>query len=288
MRWNRRPHPSAELEAAAQLCATLAACLRAGLTPDRTLEVAGITATDDRIRDSVGGLVGRCWDLATETGAAPAAFLSQLGQTFSSISVALGRAELHAVGPRATLHLVIWLPVLSLGAAQLAGVPALSFLVTNSLGWILLVTGCALLFGARSWLNRLVRQAQHFSWARGCAPELLAMVLRSGLAPDRAHELLSSIPRTGYRDEADLSADAASCVTALAQADEWGIPAAALLDLRAQQMREEQFRQWDEAGRILSVRVMVPLGVCVLPAFILLAVVPAVLSLVSSTGLGLR
>ena len=288
MRWSRQSNRADELDESAQLCATLSAALRAGLTPDRALEVAGITELDNRLRVMSGGLVGRCWDVATETGAAPAQFLAQLAQTLSNISISMRQAELQTVGPRATMRLVMWLPVFSLGAAQMAGVPTLGFLFGNPLGWSLLVVGCGLLIGARSWLNQLVRQAQYFSWANGCAPELMAMVLRSGLAPDRAHELLRAIPLGGYRDVSDRDADAESCVTAMAQADEWGIPAAALLELHSQRRRQEQFRQWDEAGRILSVRVMVPLGVCVLPAFIVLAVVPAVLTLVSSTGLGLR
>ena len=273
------------LEGAAELCAVLSAALRAGLTPERCFEVAGIEPTDERLRVVAGGLVGRCWEVAVESGSAPGIMLGTLGHVLLSLAQVMRQADVAAAGPRATLRLVTWLPVASLGIAQLAGIPALTVLLTTGVGWLLLLSGVALILLARWWLSRLVAGATQLSWAIGLAPDLMAMVLRSGASPAVARELVSAIPVDGYLTSEDRDNDARACDAALTHSDEWGLPGAALLELNASLMRRAHQHIHDRSLAALGVRVLVPLGVCVLPAFVLLAVVPSVLALLSSTGL---
>lgn len=272
------------LDSAAELCAVLAAGLRAGLIPERCLEVAGAALEDERLRLVAGGLVGACWDVAIENGSAPGQLLGRLAEVMGSMATSMRQAEVAATGPRTTIRLVLWLPVVSLLLAQLTGIPAITVLLTTPVGWILLVTGIVLLSISRRWLSYLVSVAQRTSWATGLAPDLVAMVLRSSGSPAAAWSLVRAIPVEGYLTPEARARDAQCCGLALEQADEWGVPAAALLELRANLERRSGQHERETHIAALGVRVMLPLGLCVLPAFIALAVVPAVLALLSSTA----
>lgn len=274
------------LETVAHLCAVLASALRAGLTPARALEVAECTETDERLRSIGGGILGACWDVAIESGASPGQLLDRLSVVLAEQATSMRQAEVAAAGPRATFRLVLWLPLGSVIIAQLAGIPALTVLVSTGGGLVLLALGLSLLVVAQRWLNLLVSRAQRFSWACGLAPDLLAMVLRSSGAPSKAWGLVDIIPSEGYRDLAAREHEKQVCHDTLARSDEWGVPAAALLELHAALLRRHAQQIRDVAHAKLTVKVLIPLGVCVLPAFVLLAVVPSVLALLSSTGLG--
>jgi tight adherence protein B len=62
-----------------------------------------------------------------------------------------------------------------------------------------------------------------------------------------------------------------------------GVPAAALLRAAAEDVRDDAAAAGLAAAERLSVRLVLPLGVCVLPAFVLVGVVPVVVGVLSST-----
>ncbi|MGC0422176.1 type II secretion system F family protein [Embleya sp. AB8] len=66
---------------------------------------------------------------------------------------------------------------------------------------------------------------------------------------------------------------------ALARAATGGAPAAALVARMADEQRAEQRRAATSAARRVGVRATVPLGLCFLPAFLLIGVVPIVIGL---------
>ena len=71
---------------------------------------------------------------------------------------------------------------------------------------------------------------------------------------------------------------------AMATADRYGLPLAPVLDRLVDEARAERRRQAAEAARRLPVALSFPLVTCSLPAFVLLAIVPAVLGAVASLG----
>lgn len=85
----------------------------------------------------------------------------------------------------------------------------------------------------------------------------------------------------------DPSADA-RLREVLALAARAGVPAAALLRAAAEDVRDDAAAAGLAAAERLAVRLVLPLGVCVLPAFVLVGVVPVVVGVLSSTvgGLG--
>ena len=71
---------------------------------------------------------------------------------------------------------------------------------------------------------------------------------------------------------------------AMATADRYGLPLAPVLDRLVDEARAERRRHAAEAARRLPVALSFPLVACCLPAFVLLAVVPAVLGAVGALG----
>lgn len=61
-----------------------------------------------------------------------------------------------------------------------------------------------------------------------------------------------------------------------------GAPSSAILYAQAARMRRERFRSAEKRAASLSVKLVIPLGLCSLPAFICLGVVPVLLALVPS------
>jgi len=69
---------------------------------------------------------------------------------------------------------------------------------------------------------------------------------------------------------------------ALALAGVAGVPPGALIRRAASDIRRREAARLEEAAGRLGVRIVIPLGLCFLPAFALLTVVPAVAALASS------
>jgi tight adherence protein B len=66
-----------------------------------------------------------------------------------------------------------------------------------------------------------------------------------------------------------------------------GVPAAALLHAEAEESRRAATADGERRAAELGTRLLLPLGVCILPAFIALGVAPIVVSIVSSTALAI-
>jgi tight adherence protein B len=65
-----------------------------------------------------------------------------------------------------------------------------------------------------------------------------------------------------------------------------GVPAGELLRAEAEEQRRQARADAASRAASLSVRLMLPLGVCVLPAFMLLGVAPLLISVIASTVAG--
>ena len=92
--------------------------------------------------------------------------------------------------------------------------------------------------------------------------------LRLGLDWDTAWAGLRDGPRTlrEYRDALEFTATSAAA-------------SATVLRSQAQQVRRAQYRRAERAAEALSVRLVLPLGLCCLPAFMCWGVLPVLMSL---------
>ena len=71
-------------------------------------------------------------------------------------------------------------------------------------------------------------------------------------------------------------------VDSLSAADRYGLPLAPVLERLSFEARQQRRRDTDAAARELPVRLAMPLVLCTLPSFVLLAIVPLLLGALSS------
>ena len=224
------------------------------------------------------------------------------------IDALLGRQSALAA-PRATGRILSWLPLLGLGLGVLMGSDPVGVLTGSVLGALTGLLGLGLAFAGRRWTAALVHRAEVESAASNGAEqtsnmppvdtalvlELLAAQLRAGLAPLAAlgtlAEALNSRPlhtvcqrlQMGSGWGSAWSGSAAGTFgelrDALAPAYTGGAPSTALLLSLADAHRLNERRAAERAAGKLSVALVVPLGLCSLPAFICLGIVPILISL---------
>lgn len=231
------------------------------------------------------------------------------------IDALLGRQSALAA-PRATGRILSWLPLLGLGLGVLMGSDPVGVLTGSILGLLTGLLGLGLAFAGRRWTAALVHRAEvesvrtanaeseteKLASPAGAVPidtalvlELLAAQLRAGLAPLAAlgtlAEALNSRPlhtvcqrlQMGSGWGSAWSGSAAGTFgelrDALAPAYTGGAPSTALLLSLADAHRLSERRAAERAAGKLSVALVVPLGLCSLPAFICLGIVPILISL---------
>ena len=231
------------------------------------------------------------------------------------IDALLGRQSALAA-PRATGRILSWLPLLGLGLGVLMGSDPVGVLTGSILGALTGLLGLGLAFTGRRWTAALVHRAEVESVRTAnagseakkptspadAAPvdtalvlELLAAQLRAGLAPlaalgtlaealnSRALHTVSQRLQMGSGWGSAWSGPAAGTFgelrDALAPAYTGGAPSTALLLSLADAHRLSERRAAERAAGKLSVALVVPLGLCSLPAFICLGIVPILISL---------
>lgn len=226
--------------------------------------------------DSWSGLAA-IWSVAVAAGAplsdalrSVVGALRETAEVSSDVRVALAE-------PAATARLLGWLPLVGVPLGGLLGFDPVGTLLGDPLGQCWLALGLTLMATAYLWMRRLSRRAQPPSAIPGLEAELWAVALSAGVSVDRARGLIGHLgfDPTGRTDVIDT----------LELATRAGVPAAELLRGDAWIARYRA----RSAGRVsaarLSTRLLVPLGLCTLPAFLVIAVVPTALAVLRSTAL---
>lgn len=101
-----------------------------------------------------------CFDVAEATGCPLADVLTRFAAQLEAEDDAEAARQTALAGPRATVRLLTWLPVLGLGLGLLLGVDPVEVLLGNPWGVAALVAGLALTAAGRFWSARLVRAAE--------------------------------------------------------------------------------------------------------------------------------
>lgn len=225
--------------------------------------------------------VASVWAVATSVGAPLAETLRSAVSALRDAAEVRAEVTVALAEPAATGRLLSWLPLVGLPLGFVLGIDTLGVLVGDPLGVGCVVTGLALVGFARSWVARLARQAAPPDGIPGWESELLAVALSSGASIERARALVAA-HGSGGQGEPDREVEAALDLSLRA-----GAPAVELLRGEAWLARQRARTRGREAAARLSTRLLLPLGLCTLPAFLLLAVIPAVLAVLRSSVLPL-
>ncbi len=221
--------------------------------------------------------VAAAWQVATESGAPLAATLARLGEVLVATDDARREVAIALAGPLATSRVVLALPALGLFGGALLGVDTLGVLATTPPGWFCVVAGGGLLLVARSWMRRLVARAREADPTPGLGCELVAVAVSGGASATAA---LDRVARA--LEDAGLPDDTAAA-PAIEFAQSAGVPVAALLRAEAREARRDAQAGVRMRIAALGTRLLLPLGLCVLPAFVALGVAPLLLAMIGST-----
>ena len=272
----------------------LAVLLQAGVAPHRAWQliaasgehaVPDVGATRDdtelarRLSDAGGPWVdvATIWTVASVVGAPLSGTLRGVARALRDASEARDEVAVALAEPATTARLIAWLPALGVLLVVAFGFDPV-VMVQQPLGIACVVIGITLMVAARRWTAALVRAAQPAPGAPGWECDVLAIALTGGVSVERALRVVR---------EAGCPAvdDATRSIIQLSR--DSGAPAVELLRAEAAERRRRARTEGRLRAARLGGRLLLPLGACTLPAFLLLGVGPMVLSVVASTPLTL-
>lgn len=249
--------------------------------------------------------------LAARTGAPLAGVLERVGAAVADDESVEVQRRAALAGPRATARVLAWLPLVGVALGWALGADPVAVLLGGPLGVVLLGAAALLSWVGRRWSARLVRAAQAAGDGDRAPGEvdvavildLLEAACAAGSSVPGALEAVGAAAH-GARGRALTTAarhlaegatwrdawagsDAALGPVALALRPAWedGVaPTGGLRATAAHLRRERQGAALAAAGR-LGVRLVLPLAACHLPAFVLVGLVPVLVS-VGGAALG--
>lgn len=284
-----------EYDEVARLVQSAAVLMSAGLSPDRVWAYLGVNMVDvvSRPEPSWRSFAAG-WAVATTVGAPMAQSMRRLASALREGAEVVRDIQSALVGPQSASKLIMYLPIAALGLGALLGFNSLEFLLFRPLGWGCVIISALLIYSGAKWSAELTVRATPLSWNPGLRAELTAMALGGGASLERAAFLV-----TKELGEAQVSlavkpggqvppgsSETAAIERVLALAEEAGVPAAELLRAEAERQRYEARATGQAGAQRLGVQLLLPLGMCVLPAFVLVGVVPLIVSVLSSTTFG--
>jgi len=302
--------PGAEAVAATVL--RLAVLLQAGVSParawahlaqagdDAAVQVVAALERDAPLATAIAGIGGSSWRevavaclVATTVGAPLAACLRSIAAALSDAQEAADDVRVALAEPAGTARLMGWLPLLAVALGAALGFDTLRTLVATPLGIACLAAGVALIVVAQRWTARLVRAARDADGIPGLDAELVAIALSGGVSIERARAVVAAAGVLRHPGGSAAAAPAAPAAAddgveaVLALSRSAGVPAVELLRASAAHARHRARVDGRLRAARLSSRLLVPLGVCTLPAFLLLSVAPMLLSVMSTMSLSL-
>jgi tight adherence protein B len=124
----------------------------------RAAAAAAFPGSQNRER-RIWGELAACFDIAAASGCPLADVLTRLAAQLEAEDDAEAARQTALAGPKATVTLLTWLPLLGLGLGVALGVDPLSILLGTPFGMAALAAGVGLTVAGRIWSARLVRSA---------------------------------------------------------------------------------------------------------------------------------
>jgi tight adherence protein B len=252
----------ASLDSAQDIPARVAAHARAGPPAERTAWAA----------------LAAVWAVAAHTGAPLSATLDRAATVLRGLAESAREVEIALAGPTATSRVVLALPAVGVLLGVLLGFD-MAQAFASAPGLVCVALAGILISVAVRWNRRLLLWAREIDATPGIGFELVAVALAGGGSVDGAVAVVAdacTLSGLELRDDVDAVLEFATAA---------GVPVIALLRAEADQARREARSAAAMRAARLESRLLLPLGVCVLPAFVLVGVVPIAVAILSSTSL---
>lgn len=224
--------------------------------------------------------VAAAWSIATTVGAPLAPTLRSFADVLRDTAESADEIRVALAEPSSTAKLLGWLPAVGVGLAFALGFDPVGTLLREPAGWACAVAGVGLLLAGRRWTSRLALAAHRDAAMPGMDADLTAIALSGGVSVSRARDLV----RTARAQESE---DSPAVNDTLLLSETAGVPAVELLRSAAALGRHQARVDGRLRAARLSTKLLLPLGVCTLPAFLCLGVAPMFLSILPSVSLPL-
>ena len=246
-----------------------AGLLRSGVSMDQALA-------------AIGGLPASAgprylMTVAIDAGSSVADELEAVADLVKTRERLLERISVAHASPRATARLVIWLPVLVLLVAQLVGWNVLDAIFEKPVVFLSLILGLSLLLVAKLITSKMLSRAKPNDSYLGLYLMGIAIQCSAGSNLTKAKERALTIYRDVF-DALPAEIELEQLVSLERLVNQTGSRISSLLLRQAQNLQEAELVKTEIKIERLGVRLMVPLGLGVLPAFVLLAIVPLMLT----------
>jgi tight adherence protein B len=215
--------------------------------------------------------------------------------------------ELALAGPEASGLVLQWLPVAGWALAAAVDTASLRILARTPLGWMLLALGGGLWLAGRRWIRALTATAREAGMEG--EPAALPLALAEA-AVGAGLDVRSAIDAVGTAMAGAEGEELVGVARALVSGAPWeaawsgagpvieplgralrsswtaGASPVPMLAAARESVIERSRAEAERAATVLGVRVALPLALCLLPAFVVVGVVPLLLAVAGSTGIG--
>ena len=244
----------------------VAGLLRSGVSLERALEQIG----QDKVH-SKG--IQYVLSVAQDSGSSIVSEIEYVADVLSSRDRALQKIEIAHASPKSTARLMLWLPIVTLAMAQLLGWGVLDTLLEKPIVLVSLGLGIVLLLLAKLATTRLLKRAKPKQSYEGFYLLGVAMQCSAGANLDRAQDRALA----NYREVLGIEPSARELLVMaeiVELVERSGAKAIELLRKQAQKLQEEVLFATEVKIEKLGIKLILPLGLGVLPAFVFLAIVP--------------
>lgn len=219
-----------------------------------------LTNRSNRLSSTALGELERLLEVNSTVGGPIAATLQRYAQVLRRRESLKQEIQIAATGPKASARLVMNLPILVLLGGAISGIPVIRVFTTSWLAGVCLGLGLVLYWLGSKWTNKLLAAAQPSNSDPGFQLELLAISVGAGLP-------------VGYACK-HIGIEEGSVDFLGSQ-----IPSLQLITDRADELRIERHTADRLRIQKVSVAILWPLGLTVLPAFVLVSIVPLALAM---------
>lgn len=227
-------------------------------------------------------LLAATWMIAERSGAPIAQALERMSEGLARLDSLARRRQVLLAGPQGSVFLIASLPALAVIIGELLGV-RVSAQFATPLGMLLVGVGALLLITGITWGVGMIRSVKHQDRTAGFELDLMWVALAGSSSPEQARRITVHTLDFVESDWVDLNQFARNgeATHILVSAAESGISLRDLATLQAETLREQTHRDLERDAERLAVRVLLPLGLCILPAFVCIGVIPLLMGMVS-------
>lgn len=250
-----------------------------------------------------GAALVLCLQVCEATGAPLAGLLRSLASTLRSLTDARRARESAFAGARTTAHILMALPLIAIALGYVIGADPLRMLGGSWLGLLLLAIGALLMTAGWVWMRALLRSAEppRYEMDPVIIIDVLAHTIGSGLPLDAAFSRIAEalhntkpgpeLRRAGHalhlgappvQALEHLDGELSRIRTSVVLSHSTGAQLAPLLEEASAEIRRVRMREIERAAATLNVRLVLPTGLTILPAFVVLGIIPVVTDLLTT------